>query len=216
MSYYSLSYSYFFQSFFLELIPYIPIYFFFFFTDPYFFYSLSPTSINVSISSKLIAGKSLQSCLTLCDPMDCSLPGSSVHDIFSRQEHWSGLLCPPPQGVPDPGIKSRSPVSCTGKEVLYHEHHLGSHSKLTYLLPFSMKYSLCKKIHGSDFIRVFAFNSAFPDGSAGKESPCNAGDLGLIPGLGRLPTEGKDYRLQYSVLEKSMDCTVQGVKKRQT
>ena len=45
----------------------------------------------------------------------------------------------------------------------------------------------------------------FPGGSAGKESACNAGDLGLIPGLGRSPGEGKDYSLQYSGLENSMD-----------
>ena len=38
----------------------------------------------------------------------------------------------------------------------------------------------------------------FPGGSAGKESTCNAGDLGLIPGLGRSPGEGKSYPLQYS------------------
>ena len=45
----------------------------------------------------------------------------------------------------------------------------------------------------------------FPCGSAGKESACNAGDLGLIPGLGRSPGEGKGYPLQYSGLENSMD-----------
>ena len=50
----------------------------------------------------------------------------------------------------------------------------------------------------------------FPCGSAGKESACNAGDLGSIPGLGRFPGEGKDYPLQYSVLENSMDCIVHG------
>ena len=44
----------------------------------------------------------------------------------------------------------------------------------------------------------------FPCGSAGKESTCNAGDLGLIPGLGRSPGEGKGYLLQYSGLENSM------------
>ena len=38
----------------------------------------------------------------------------------------------------------------------------------------------------------------FPCGSAGKESICNAGDLGLIPGLGRSPGEGEGYPLQYS------------------
>ena len=49
-------------------------------------------------------------------------------------------------------------------------------------------------------------NSEFPGGSAGKESACNAGDLGLIPGLGRSPGEGNSYPLQYSGLENSMDC----------
>ena len=45
----------------------------------------------------------------------------------------------------------------------------------------------------------------FPDGSAGKESACNAGDLDLMPGLGRSPREGNDYQLQYSCLENPMD-----------
>ena len=42
-------------------------------------------------------------------------------------------------------------------------------------------------------------------GSAGKESACNAGDLGSIPGLGRSPGERKGYPLQYAGLENSMD-----------
>ena len=52
--------------------------------------------------------------------------------------------------------------------------------------------------------------------SAGKESDCNAGDVGLTPGLGRSPGEGKSYPLQYSGLENSMDYTVHGVKKSWT
>ena len=56
----------------------------------------------------------------------------------------------------------------------------------------------------------------FPCGSAGKESPYNAGDLGSISGLGRSPGEGKGYPLQYSGLEKSMDCKVHGVAKSWT
>ena len=56
----------------------------------------------------------------------------------------------------------------------------------------------------------------FPCGSAGKESACNAGDLGSIPGLGRSPGEGKGYPLQYSGLENSMDCIVHGVMKSST
>ena len=56
----------------------------------------------------------------------------------------------------------------------------------------------------------------FSYGSAGKESACNAGDLGLISGLGRSPGEGKGYPLQYSGLEKSMNCIVHRVIKSQT
>ena len=50
---------------------------------------------------------------------------------------------------------------------------------------------------------MFCFN--LPCGSAGKEATCSSGDLGLTPGLGRSPGEGKDYPLQYSGLENSMD-----------
>ena len=48
----------------------------------------------------------------------------------------------------------------------------------------------------------------FPGGSAGKESACNAGDMGSIPGLGRIPGEGNGYPLQYSGLENFMDCSI--------
>ena len=60
----------------------------------------------------------------------------------------------------------------------------------------------------------------FPGGSVGKESACNAGDLGLIPGLGRSPGEGNGNPLQYSCLENPMDrgawrATDHGVTKSQ-
>ena len=55
-----------------------------------------------------------------------------------------------------------------------------------------------------------------PYGSAGKESACNVGDLGLIPGLGRSPGEGKGYPLQYSGMENSMDSIARGVTKSRT
>ena len=45
----------------------------------------------------------------------------------------------------------------------------------------------------------------FPGGSDSKASTCNAGDLGLIPGLGRSPEEGNGNPLQYSCLENSLD-----------
>ena len=56
----------------------------------------------------------------------------------------------------------------------------------------------------------------FPCGSAGKESTCNARDLGLIPGLGISLREGKGYSLQYSGLENFMDYIVHGVSESQT
>ena len=56
----------------------------------------------------------------------------------------------------------------------------------------------------------------FPDSSVGKESACNAGDPGLIPGSGRSTGEGKGYLLQYSGLENSMVSIVHGVAKSQT
>ena len=55
--------------------------------------------------------------------------------------------------------------------------------------------------------------SAFPCGSAGKESACKAGHLDSIPGLGRSPGEGNGYPLQYSGLENSMDWIAHGVAK---
>ena len=55
-----------------------------------------------------------------------------------------------------------------------------------------------------------------PCGSAGKESACNAIDLGSIPGLGRSPGKGNSYPLQYSGLENSTDSIVHGVAKSLT
>ena len=61
----------------------------------------------------------------------------------------------------------------------------------------------------------------FPGGSGGKEHACNAGNLGLILGLGKSPGEGNGNPLQYSYLENLMDtgaweATVHGVAKSQT
>ncbi|XP_052506962.1 arginine-hydroxylase NDUFAF5, mitochondrial isoform X2 [Budorcas taxicolor] len=68
---------------------------------------------------------------------------------------------------------------------------------------------------GFNTLTVLYSISDFPCGSAGKESTCNAGDLGSIPGLERSPGEGKGYPLQYPGLENPMDCVVHGVAKSQ-
>ena len=60
---------------------------------------------------ELMSARSVaQLCLTLWDPKDCSRPGSSVYRIV-RQEHQSGLSCPPPGDLPDPGIGPASLMS---------------------------------------------------------------------------------------------------------
>ena len=56
----------------------------------------------------------------------------------------------------------------------------------------------------------------FPHSSVGKESTCDAGDPGLIPGSGRSPGEGIGYPLQYTGLENSMDYVVHGVTESDT
>ena len=105
------------------------------------------------------------SCVQLCDPMDCSSPGSSVHGIFQvRILEWIAIF----SSRWSSWHRDQTHVFCicllNCRQILY--HHCGS---------------------------------------AGKESACNAWDLGSIPGLGRSPGEGKGYPLQYSGLENSMD-----------
>ena len=62
----------------------------------------------------------------------------------------------------------------------------------------------------------FSEFGGFSDSSVVKESACNAGDLGLIPGLGRAPGAGKGYPLQESGLENSINCIVHGVAESDT
>ena len=98
------------------------------------------------------------------------------------------------------------PVSCPSKKeaTLYPETFLG----VWEVTPFTFLLALiCEPLMQQ---------AGFPCGLAGKESTRNAGDLGLVPGLGRSPGEGKGYPLQYSDVENSMDCIVHGVTKSRT
>ena len=101
---------------------------------------------------------------------------------------------------------------------LWRSYTRGSTRFLTQPLQYNMVQSesteegQCRSARTGEFKKAWGF----PGSSAGKESTCNAGDLGSIPGLGRSPGEGKGYPLQYSGLENSMDCIVHGVTKSWT
>ena len=64
-----------------------------------------------------VCARSLQSCL-LCDTIDCSPPGSSVHEV---QKYWSGFPCPPPGDIPNSGTEPASLMSpALAGRTLYH------------------------------------------------------------------------------------------------
>ena len=110
-----------------------------------------------------------------------------------------------------------NPWSCKESDTTMHAHRQrkGPHLKLTF----------CHRARqsGSTHTRTelgltFTERLGFPGGSDGRESTCNVGDAGSIPGLGRAPGKGSDNPLQYSGLENSMgrracQATVHGVTK---
>ena len=122
-----------------------------------------------------------QSCPTLCDPMDSSPPGSSLHGISqARILKWVAF----PGDLPDPGLNPS--LLCL---LLWQADSLPLH----HLLDFSVT-------TGKSTL-ILVIYLGFPGASDGKESACNAGDLGSTPGLGRSPEEGTGNPLQYSRLE---------------
>ena len=79
----------------------------------------------------------------------------------------------------------------------------------------------CTQIKITGKFHIYSVIWGFPGGSDGKESACNVGDPGSIPGLERSPGEGNGFPLQYPCLENPMDrgawqATVHGVAKSQT
>ena len=72
-------------------------------------------------------------------------------------------------------------------------------------LLINQKQAILRKILTDLTSYQFKTFMCFPSGSDGKESACNAGNSGSIPGLGRSPGEGNGNPLQYSCLENSMD-----------
>ena len=69
--------------------------------NPWFVYLSSAVCVCVCVC---VCVKSLQSCLTLCDPMDCVAHQAPLSMRFSRQEYRGGLPCPPLWDLSDPGI----------------------------------------------------------------------------------------------------------------
>ena len=130
-----------------------------------------------------------QLCLTLCDPLDCSPPGSSVHGIFPGNNTGVGCHFLLQEIFLTQGLNPSLCVSCIGRQIHYH----------------------CATWEALCLIQRFD----------GKESACNAGDLGSIPGSGRSPGKGNGNPLQYSCLENSIDrgawwATVYDVTKSRT
>ena len=79
-----------------------------------------------------IYAQSLQWCSTLCNPMDCSLPGSSAHGILqARILEW--VVIPSSRGSSQPRDQTHIfYISCIGRQVLYHYSHLGSPNSVIY------------------------------------------------------------------------------------
>ena len=121
-------------------------------------YTCNLTKSGTVISYLLLLEKiitSLMACALSCchfqlfaTPMDCSLPGSSVHGIFFRQEYWSGLPFPPPGNLPDPEFEPTSHMSpalqadSSGNTALttilqhcYPEHFIKLSPQCQFLLP---------------------------------------------------------------------------------
>ena len=98
---------------------------------------------------------------------------------FPRQENWSGLLFPPPEDLPNTGTKPSSP-ELAGE-------FFTTATREAWILD----------------LRQGKRPLSFQGDSDGKESACNVGDLGSVPGLGRFNGGGNGNPLQYSCLENS-------------
>ena len=98
---------------------------------------------------------------------------------------------------------------------------VGCHALLQRIFPMGSNLCLLHLLHWQVDSLLYTLKRGFPGQSDGKESACNAGNLGSIPGSKRSPGEGNGYPLQYSCLENSMNrralqTTVHGVPKSRT
>ena len=184
-----------------------------------------------------------KSCLTICDPMNCSTPGFPVlHYLLEFAQthvHWvSDAIWPShPLFPPSPPVFNLS----QHQGVFFNEsvftsggQSIGASASAS-VLPMNIQGWFLLGLTGlislqsKGLSRVFSSTTVwkhqflgaqpslgFPGSSADKEPACNTRDLGLIPGLGISPGEGNGYSLQYPGLENSMDCIIYGVRKSWT
>ena len=104
-----------------------------------------------TVAGFLCCAMSRQACLTLCEPMDCSPSDSSVGG-FSRQEHWTGLLCPPPGHLPRPGMEAESLASLALAGRLFTVSPLGE-SLVSFAVPEARR-DLCSHSPDSPLMTV--------------------------------------------------------------
>ena len=162
-----------------------------------------------------------KSCPTLCDPVACSPPGPSVHGIpQARVLEWVAM--PSSRESSQPRDRTRvSYVSCIGRWVLYHQHHLGKVKLLIRVRLFGTPWTVAYKLPQSSCTYIYctwAFQMALVVKLANAR---NIRDVDSNPRLGRFPGGGHGNPLQYSCLENPMDrgawkATVHGVTKCQT
>ena len=146
------------------------------------------------------------SCPTLCDPMDCSLPCSSIHGVFqARVLEWVAISFSIYQRY---HLKERLTwelfLGRQGNlhESMVHDSQLSNSGSEAETFTGEKNWYFCLQGQGNLTWKSYLRN--FPGGSDGKASAYNAGDLGSIPGLGRSSGEGNGNPRQYSCLESPM------------
>ena len=137
---------------------------------------------------------------------------------FSRQEYWSGLPCPPPRNLPDPGIEPKSLKLPALVDRFFTTHATWKHYEhatyyaISFLENHFLSFLQTRKqsltlVQGWDLNLPLTL-LGFSDRSVVKTPPPvtrDAGDTDSIPGWGRAPGGGKGYPLQYFCLGKLMD-----------
>ena len=158
-----------------------------------------------TLMKSLAAAKSLQSCLTLCDPIDGSPSGSLVPGILqARTLEWVAISFSNAWALVCLKRLSRGGSLCFVFNQFLFAHLLrmrsilgGTHQSFP-LLPCLQRPVFILTVNFSPCLRNQAnMSSSRPWYSAGKESACNAGDPGSILGSGRSSGEGNSYSLQY-------------------